>query len=368
MGSVKSFGIGCFQFGIVKEWADVTFKMYFDSLKVQLESISAISSVELDYSIDSEHKIDLVSTDIQVGNLLPLADFFFKMKLDIHIPFRVQAELLDTIVETNTEDFTIIIDYQYYFPICIVLLNQEGDNARPSDAVVIVKRFFERNFPKDGYIKFESLGPSPFHANLHLVPDINRKYEKNRRGLYCARDLSRAYDTIKLYYDIDVYVSHEEAFSVLFDEIFDEISIYYRLVSIRNSLSDKWSDILLKVDCILEASRAVGFFNTLAKAISLSNKIDNFIVSLSLFEHDLIETNKEIKNMLAGLHNYSGYIYLKHYIEDVQEGLLIFPTKELFRMVSLLEMKRSKKVELISYFTSACIGGMAGSLVTLLAK
>ena len=44
----------------------------------------------------------------------------------------------------------------------------------------------------------------------------------------------------------------------------------------------------------------------------------------------------------------------------------IYPTKEIIQLLSYLEDKRAKNMELLTMFFSAIIGGVIGGLITLL--
>jgi hypothetical protein len=46
----------------------------------------------------------------------------------------------------------------------------------------------------------------------------------------------------------------------------------------------------------------------------------------------------------------------------------IFPTQHVRQLVTFLEKRRSKALELLMILSASLIGGVAGSLITLLAK
>ena len=88
---------------------------------------------------------------------------------EIYIPQRLQNQLteLHEDVPVETETFSVLINYDYEMPFTIVSYDTTEEMPDSSRAVVVIRRYLERQF-KDDFVTFCSLGPSPFHADLLL--------------------------------------------------------------------------------------------------------------------------------------------------------------------------------------------------------
>jgi hypothetical protein len=184
MSETIRFGIGCFHFGISRA-TPFSFKgdLYIQQLRQTLEACPSVANVKIagptdlmDYSQLVEDPPELIGHG---RNYFPCAILDgLNIEFSIHIPFRVQENLIATPVsrlETFTEDFLVIINYGYHNPVAfIVPLEPQKEHSRGSQAVQIVREFLSRELKPNYTIRFEVLGPSPFHADCELAPDPPR--------------------------------------------------------------------------------------------------------------------------------------------------------------------------------------------------
>jgi hypothetical protein len=170
-----SFGVGCFHF-----WPTaippftLTIDEYADQLRETLESIPTISNIEID--------ADSATPDVPVTEkLLTLSDgedflphpAFLDISFDVYIPYRIQEEITDEITtdRTLTENFRVHIRYDYEAPLVFVELLNPSKLPDPSQAVQVVREYLNRQVNCSlRKVRFDALGPSPFHADFYIRP------------------------------------------------------------------------------------------------------------------------------------------------------------------------------------------------------
>lgn len=91
---MKSFGIGCFHFGISDESNKEIFsvKEYISEVKNVLEKISSISDINISYDEDlknHEFTIELPNSRLQNGDFCHPYIESYNLEFKIYIPFRI---------------------------------------------------------------------------------------------------------------------------------------------------------------------------------------------------------------------------------------------------------------------------------------
>ena len=116
----KSFGIGCFHFGLKGE-LPINFQgtQYLESITRSLNNIPNITNVEVDIE-NGIHECDQILNELP--RLSEGEEYFpnlpdLKISFNLYIPYRIQTELYGVeqrFLNTNTENFKIIIKYAWY--------------------------------------------------------------------------------------------------------------------------------------------------------------------------------------------------------------------------------------------------------------
>lgn len=176
---MKAFGIGCFHFGITPAMqSPFSPQDYATEIESVLKAIANISEIEVfcDDPVDSTEQSFECNGDIP--DFSTGKDWFpyvslLDISFDIYLPRRVQAEILETqeeFLKTQSEQFRILMRNCYYSPVAFITpLEAQTDECNASDAVVLVRRYLEREIRKQGgKLALESTGPSPFHADFFL--------------------------------------------------------------------------------------------------------------------------------------------------------------------------------------------------------
>ena len=122
--------------------------------------------------------------------------------------------------------FRIRISQSYHFPFAIIeTLNPSKDND-PSNAVRIVREFLEKELTKEksSFIRFECIGPSPFHLDCFIKP---KEPEEDTYWLIEPEEsIERGYDKITFYYNSKEIDNSDEALEYLMTSIEDEFGLF----------------------------------------------------------------------------------------------------------------------------------------------
>jgi len=168
-----AIGVGCFWFttALVRLSTPYTIAQHFADLRAALEALDNVSDVEIQkpshYVMDTE--LDLSQADIRTSDE-PLA-VDGSIQFELYLPIRVQQNY-GFERSLGVDRFRVLVTYQYHSPLTLVYFdapdNEGFDDLDPSTAVVIVRRFLEEKFLNHQTVRFNSLGPSPFHADFFL--------------------------------------------------------------------------------------------------------------------------------------------------------------------------------------------------------
>ena len=368
----KSFGIGCYHFGIRQD-TPFTFKgsHYISELRTALSKIPNLDNLKIDTDGDFENEIEEIKEPLpnlaDEGGYFPYPPYL-DIQFDLFIPFRIQAELCDTeekFLSTFSEKFRIRISQSYHFPFAIIeTLNPSKDND-PSNAVQIVREFLEKELTKEksSFIRFECIGPSPFHLDCFIKP---KEPEKNGNWLI-EPDVSieRGYDKITFYYNAKEIVDSDEALEYLMTSIEDEFGLFYKYVQLRQERMHSWAIIqnsLQKLQTMQNAHGIKGFFNRLFKRPSLIGKL---FTDLATFEAKDIYNNGIKQNEYNEVYRLKDEMFFKSFIDKEIEEKYEYPVKQITELVKFYEGRRVKSVELIIAIIAAILGGAIGAFLTI---
>ena len=165
---MRAFGIGCLWFGRKLENAteDEDPTKHFEAVRHALEAIPNLEDVEVsvpDRIVLKYSGFDEIG-DVDHFNPLVLGVI---IRFRVHLPKRIQDQLLvyrESLAES--EDFWVSIHYGTEAPTAIISYDASDPPRKPSDAVVVVRKYLEQQFERIENVGFGMLGPSPFHADF----------------------------------------------------------------------------------------------------------------------------------------------------------------------------------------------------------
>jgi hypothetical protein len=369
-----AFGVGCFHFGYHPQvGSKFTGEEYISQLDQALATIPNIEKIEIDIKEDSKSlafEIQEQPNELCNGiNDFPFTqpNIDFNVQLLLFIPERVQNEFKGrSFFGPICERFIVDITCSYYFPITIVRSLNPPPGSEPSDGVYMCREFLKKSFKNsvDKGICFESLGPSPFHAEFFLEPnkgDTLQTFEFERIPV-------RGYDDCYFRYNPDYFDNIEEAYQSLIDYLDDQIGLFYLMHHLRYCRDAHWMKVYNSIQQIIKSQRQKGILAYWRNTLTADHRLHDAMLSMAEVESSDIETkynlNREMKELYLGDNPPELIFFLK---ESMREFSLL-PFRQMRDVLNLLESRRAKRMRLLMMPLSAVLGGAVGALLTLLLK
>lgn len=369
----KAFGIGCFNFGIKKK---LPFNFKGDNYLKELENcLTKISNLNnLNIESDDDFKDWTLTIDEDLPYLSKSGDFFpspyiLDIQFELYIPFRIQAEITDTkekYLGTNSENFRVSIHYNYHFPVTIVEVINPSKETDPSTAVQIIREFLKKeiNTKNEKYIKFESLGPSPFHIDCFIKPNDSDKDPDNWL-IESEETTQKGYDSIIFNYNTSVFKDADEALDYLRDSIIEEFSFVYKYISIRVEKMYQWSEIQTLVERLVTIQKTNGIIGIWQKIYTRSSLIGNVYTELAEFESKSISVAGLRQKEYNEIYRVKDELFFQNFIDNELNEHINYPSKQMAELVSFFESRRVKNIELIIAIFASLIGGAIGAMLTI---
>lgn len=371
---MKSFGVGCFHFSINDtKSGKITVQEYINEVQSTLEQINSITDIKI--SFDEDLKDELFSTEppnpqLQNGEKCHPHIPFYSLEYKVYIPYRIQASLIGTdedLLFTNTENFNVFLKHEWHGPLSYIECVDSKPDALPSRAVQIVREYIAKEIKTlDTFLMADFLGPSPFHADFYLLFSDSEKTNENNPFTLEHKKMV-GYDKLTFTCNSGNYKSTDTALYHLMDELSDEISFFYELVLGEVSRTQEWSEISESMHSILEFEddntkktlldklfKRPKLFRKIFKDIGLFKGQEIFNININKQHYDSVyETDKQ-------------RTYLKVFNDRQISESAIYPIQEVSDLISYFDQKSSKTFELTVVFIAAIIGGVFGSLITVL--
>jgi len=372
MSIKKSFGIGCYHFGIKK---DVPFKFqgihYINELKIVLSKISSLTNLKIETDDEFEYSEILFTEDtvnIEEGEGFFPSALYLNIEFDLYIPFRIQSEITDVdekFLNTYTENFKIKIFQSYYSPVTIIESLNPTRKNEPSTGVQIVREFIIRELTnnKSDYIRFECLGPSPFHCNFFIEPKLP---EEEYNWLFTIDEqIKRGYNTLTFFYNSVEIEDAEEALDYLNNSIEDEFGFFYKTIQTRNAKMHAWQEINSSLDSLIEIQNTNGIVGIIKRYFKRQKLISKLYTDIVTFEGKSIYINSLQQNEYNDTFSIKDEIFFKSLIDKELEEKLDYPIKQTTDLIQFFESRRVKSLELTTSLIAAILGGLIGALITI---
>jgi len=370
MNKMKYFAIGSFNFGVKKEPPfKFTGSEYLSELEKQLSNIENLSqlSIETDEKFPNySEQITKRTVNIQNGIGSFPNTLILDISFNLHIPFEKQAKLKDVKkkrLRTYTEDFSIKISSSF-IPVAIIESLNPKKNTDPSSAVQIVREYLKNEFKKSqyDYIRFEFLGPSPFHLDCYLIP---KKGDGKDWFFETNEFIQKGYNKLAIYYNEQEFLNIDEAMDFLSKSIIDEFGFYYAYQQEKVSKINEWQKIQNKLNRLLKIEKTKGIVGIYKKFFQRQGLIGKLFIALITFEGENIFNNNFYKNNYNQTFLIDEGVYFKKFIDKEIEEIQDYPIKQTTELINFLESRRVKSVELTMAIIAAIIGGAIGSLITI---
>ena len=309
------FGVGCFNFGVsIEPPFTLAPSSYVGKIENILGSVATIDDINIEYDEElSSAELVVLEKPPSINKgpgYFPTLEFL-KIEFDIFIPRRVQSEIApwkSIDFYTGTEKFRVRIVNTYYFPVTFVECIEPTSECSPSDAVVIVRKFLQREIEKlkPSDINFEFLGPSPFHVNCYVEPspsDVIDTLQRSFVSRYIPKD---GYDKITFFYDGTKFPHVSGLMDKLFDEISGELGFFYQVVQSNVTRMYEWIEIEDDLRRLASLRMKKGVWGALNRLVNLGRRIDDGIIRLTEFEAESVMHKSELVNEYRDLFSRAG--------------------------------------------------------------
>jgi len=372
MSEKKYFAIGCFNFGVKKN-PPFEFKgsEYLKELEKQLSKISNLTNLLIETDDDfSDYKENISKKiiNIQNGNGSFPNPLILDIEFDLYIPFKIQAKLgggKKKYLRTYTENFKIRISNSFYAPVAVIeCINPKKKNA-PSSAVQIVREYIRNEFKekKSDYIRFEYLGPSPFHLDCFLIPE---KPKNDTEWLFKTTEFNqKGYDELTIHYNNEEFENADEAMFNLVPSIIDELGFYYSFQQERVHKMREWSSLQKKLNKLLKIEKSKGILGVYKKFFLRQKLIGKLFIGIATFEGQNIYGDNFFKNNYKQTFLIDEDVFFKNFIDKELAEKQEYPIKQISELINFLESRRVKSVELTMTIIAAILGGVVGALITI---
>ena len=368
--SRMAFGIGSWDFGIRCDLTSrFTIAQYVNLLTHALESIPSLNNLEIVPEPD-DHGDRVIDANCGTSTPNGLHIFshgsLYSISFDLYIPFRIQIELGGPFVEsdTNTEHFKVHTRYDYYSPVVFVELVGGDKPSVPSSAVMVIRDYLEFECERSSHnLLFSCVGPTPFHANFY----IESHPDSHVSDIFNCEDLRlRGYSKITFTYCVLSFGTMQDAFEDLMEELADELGVYYKVQRDDFRRYRQWHNISTLLTHLTDHFDQTGWRKILWLTFTRGNDLNKLSVALARFEANRVSTEHSIAQAFRSTYSKRGGHFLKEYVEENIENRPIFPQDPTMDLVAFIEGRRIKALEFIVTLSAAIVGGIIGSLITLM--
>jgi len=358
---MKAFGVGCFHFGLHTP-AKVTLNKYVSKLQQVLEKNNSITNIKIDCE-GGEHEFEIeeeLGSLNDIGYVVPHINYF-NLSFDVYIPYRVQESLFRDKLLCTTENFNVRIIHDWHGPLTIVESLNPDSSCQPSDGVIAVRNFLESNIDDD-FIRFEFLGPSPFHANFFVMTSN----QANGEQIEFNHEETKGYDKIE--FTCPESIGLDDALNEIIYELESELGFFYWFTANNRRRSRKWEELESAVEEFIDATPK-GLISEARLQLSQRYEVDRLIRDISNYKMSELMFFQMMKENYAGIYENDAHMgFLKKFNKHHIEAPIDFPVDELISVIKFISERRGKAYELIFMILAAICGGVIGSLMTLVSR
>jgi hypothetical protein len=359
-------GVGCFHFAPATMPKGTAFDLgeFAKRLKKALESESNINNVNL-----TGFAARTFRQPSDVPNIMDGPDFFphlsdVRISFDLYIPFRLQKELYDGQLKTETESFRVSINYHWRFPVALIEPVSTKPTSSPSDCVVCTRKFLERRFGKgkNSDVEFQALGPSPFHADFifDIVEDETAFFGHE---IECSVVPSQGYD--RIWVEVKTSDPLKAAKGAAFMRFADELEFYYEVIQAQGMNLKTWVMIERAIDKLQERASKPAM-RKIASAFGMQGLIDRALFLTTELERRSISVRYDARKWKAELERVESKCFLWEYINNEVEEVSKYPVEQILRLISIFEERRKLALQNVAVVVSAIAGGVIGAGVAAL--
>jgi antitoxin component HigA of HigAB toxin-antitoxin module len=246
-------------------------------------------------------------------------------------------------------------------PVAIVEPLAPTQHPEPSQAVQVVREAIDAALDDPALpIRFQSLGPSPFHAEFSLAAaseaDITDFF-----GFDVNITSTRAYDFYDFLYNTSEFPDTDAAFETLLDFLGQELDMYYRIVGVRAQKSFAWQELDALTWTVVRLHQKRGLRGHLDRLIHSKQALNAAFIALAEFEGTALLTDSSVERDYRDTYESDEPAYLKALVDQELKNKSTYPTEQSSSLIRLFETRRLSGLELTALFLSAVVGGLIGA-------
>lgn len=375
---LTAFGIGCFHFAFRSRTSDtIGHKAYLAQIKTLLESLPAVGDVRIGNGPpihDVELSVPETLSNIRdaVGCFPPLG-YHTWIKFSLFIPRRVQEEMFSAYnrhFHTFTEQFRVLLIGSYHgLPVAFVEPQAPTEIPEPSNAVIVVREFLEKhiNQANSGNLTLQTLGPSPFHADIYLF-DTSVEGKQPTMGSFNATYVPQArYDQILVGINLKEFDNLEDGIDTFIQESIDELGLFYTILQDQQVRLTDWDLISTAVHELTRLLRSRGLWSAITRLYRSTHSINEITMSLCEFQANCIQRDKYRRQHYREVYGPEQVCpFFKQIIDKELELHQGYPVQELTELVRFAEARRTVTLQLLVNILVGIRGGVTGAVATLL--
>jgi hypothetical protein len=359
-----AFGFGCFHFGGRPDRLSITWGQHFTNVETALRDIGAY---DITLSYDDEQEVELMyfgatSTGPleEGGGIVPPGAFTeISFRLPIHEAF-VSARQRRRL---GSMEYQVHMRYGYHQPVAMVVSPRARD-PEPSTGVRLTREFLTDRLGASETIRFEFLGPSPFHAECYLIPQGPADSEDV--SITAKRTRARGYDLLRFSYD-PAALDPETALLAVLEAAEEELSIFYQVEWLNVSRIHAWDRIDSSVEKLVRLHSTRGFRAAVNQLLRIPGLAGQALIEETSFEADLLLGDRALDRSVNETYGHGGTLF-EDWIRGAIRDRFTFPTQQVATLISRFEARRAATLERVALLVGPLLGVVVGALLAALVK
>ena len=366
-------GFGCFHFKPRLAPGDrFRARDYPKAVARALEESAGIDKVHVhspEGDLTWEHEVvDRIPTLREAGGPFP-RPYFFSVCFNVRIPDRIQAEitprLMAPLLTSGTEEFRVRLSYGYEMPVAVVQPLSTDTRRDPSDGVMLVREFLSRELSRSQQeaIEFESLGPSPMHADFYLMPSVRPADAHGR--FWRISHTEPAYHRYEYGYDARAYDGPSQVVDEFHSAALTEMSLLYRLAQEEWVGLEAWAEIDAAVAELVKSLRKRGPLGSFRRTFLSSRVLADAQLALIEFEGRQLTAGAKLNRDVTKRCREPGLI--QELLKEEYDDRPSFPSEATADLLRLMENRRQTDRDMLMLALASVLGGALGAVGGLLA-
>ncbi len=375
-----AFGAACF---VLSPKAQPPFQLkgseYLAQVAATLSLAQGISDIEATaapYFESETFSVDSPLPLIEEGpTVFPPTDGDLWITFWVHIVDRVQKELLGKarpLPEEGSlpEDFFVTMTTGFHSPVAFVEPLDPPAGYDPSSAVMIVREYLKRELaahPK-AQLRFECLGPSPWHAEFRLKVFQQKTPIDVAPADWSWTSKYAGYDEIDVTYNPKAFLSLEDAEVTVHMALKEQLSVAYYAIQTRLELEEGWEQLQGQVTALADTHRARGFRNYLRRTFRVPKELIDATLALTDYELMELQSLRSVQSAYQSHYEHEDHPCVAKQVEEYVNEVKPLPVDQFKRLVELFDRHRAERFAGLNVLISAILGGIVGAVLTAVAS